>query len=53
MFVGRRGWFALIALAEVEDLARTREAGANDDFIKPFSPRDQLEHVHGMLEIAA
>jgi len=43
----------LTALGQDEDLERYREAGANDHFIKPFSPRALLEHVYGMLDIAA
>jgi DNA-binding response OmpR family regulator len=43
----------LTALGQDEDLARYREAGATDHFIKPFSPRSLLEHIYGMLDIAA
>lgn len=43
----------LTALGQDEDLQLYRAAGANDYFIKPFSPRALLQHVYGMLDIAA
>jgi two-component system OmpR family response regulator len=43
----------LTALGQEKDLELYLAAGANDYFIKPFSPRALLEHVYGMLDIAA
>jgi two-component system phosphate regulon response regulator PhoB len=41
----------LTALGQDADKARGYEAGADDYFVKPFSPRELLDKVYGILEI--
>lgn len=41
----------LTARGQEVDKARGYEAGADDYFVKPFSPRDLLDKVYGILKI--
>ena len=41
------------ALGEDDDIQRALDAGANDYFIKPFSPRAVLGRVYELFDIAA
>jgi two-component system phosphate regulon response regulator PhoB len=41
----------LTALGQDGDKAKGYEAGADDYFVKPFSPRELLDKVYGILEI--
>jgi DNA-binding response OmpR family regulator len=41
------------ALGEDDDIEQARDAGADDYFIKPFSPRAVLSRVYELFDIAA
>ena len=43
----------ITALGEDEDIQRALDAGANDYFIKPFSPRAVLSRVYELFDLAA
>ena len=43
----------ITALGEDDDVQRAMDAGANDYFIKPFSPRAVLSRVYELFDIAA
>lgn len=43
----------ITALGEDEDIQRALDAGANDYFIKPFSPRAVLGRVYELFDLAA
>ena len=43
----------ITALGEDDDIQRALDAGANDYFIKPFSPRAVLSRVYELFDIAA
>ena len=43
----------ITALGESDDIQRALDAGANDYFIKPFSPRAVLSRVYELFDLAA
>lgn len=43
----------ITALGEDDDIQRALDAGANDYFIKPFSPRAVLSRVYELVDLAA
>lgn len=43
----------ITALGEDDDIQRARDAGADDYFIKPFSPRAMLSRVYELFDLAA
>lgn len=43
----------ITALGEDDDIQRALDAGANDYFIKPFSPRSVLSRVYELFDLAA
>ena len=43
----------ITALGEDDDVQRAMDAGANDYFVKPFSPRAVLSRVYELFDIAA
>ena len=43
----------ITALGEDDDIQRALDAGANDYFVKPFSPRAMLSRVYELVDLAA
>ena len=43
----------ITALGEEDDIQRALDAGADDYFVKPFSPRAVLQRVYDLFELAA